>query len=349
MNQTLSFNTKSFSESKSIKNVNKKFNYGELGRAMLVIEIDRYMMKAEAANSRTRLATQFATGEASIVDKVKSVSKAIWDAIIKLFESLRDMIKNFLARNKDTEKKLISAVTALQKYQVKLDSNALFSLEKIKKAKEAGTVFKVIHVEMDNDKYGNDEYGMIPLGIENDSAIMRASSNMFVQKSDSVTKFLNALVPNGADENLSVGDYEKKLTKVVLDETSATKAAAAKGKKEGPKMDTLKTEEAVVVLSFTIDDLLALTEDVLDFNINRTIKGIMKAIDVAIKDLQSFKDVPDDKGNVTTVSDNNLTKARLSLHKVASGISVYLDASYVSYTNLTKSILLTMKNVDSLS
>ena len=124
---------------------------------------------------------------------------------------------------------------------------------------------------------------------------------------------------------------------------------AAKGKKEGPKMDTLKTEEAVEVLSFIIDDLLPLAENVLEVNINRIIKDIMKAIDVAIKDLQSFKDVPDDKGNVTTVSDNNLTKARLSLHKVASGISVYLDASYVSYTNLTKSILLTMKNVDSLS
>ena len=182
LNQTLGFNTKSFSESKPIMKPTKRFNYGEVGNAMLVFEIDRYMMKAEAANSRTRLATQFATGEASIVDKAKSVGKAIWDAIIKLFKSLQDMIKNFLSRNKDVEKKLINA-----------------------------------------------------------------------------------------------------------------------------------------------------------------------AIDKSIKELQSFKAVPDEKGNVTAVSDNNLTKARLSLHKVSTSVNAYIDSAYVTYTNITKSILLTIKNIDSLS
>ena len=204
LNQTLGFNTKSFSESKPMIKPTKRFNYGEVGNAMLVFEIDRYMMKAEAANSRTRLATQFATGEASIVDKAKSVSKAIWDVIIKLFQAFRDMIKNFLSRNKDVEKKLINAANVLRKYEVKLYSDTLFSPEKIKKAKESGTVFKVIA-----------DYGMVHHE-KRRSDIIGAASFMFTTESDSVTKFLNALVPNGADENLSARDYEKKLTKIVL-------------------------------------------------------------------------------------------------------------------------------------
>ena len=198
LNQTLGFNTKSFSESKPMMKPTKRFNYGEVGNAMLVFEIDRYMMKAEAANSRTRLATQFATGEASIADKVKSVGKAIWDTIIKLFKSLQDMIKNFLSRNKDVEKKLIAAANKLQKYEIKLNNHTLFSADKIIKAKESGTVFKVIA-----------DYGMVHHEKKR-SDIISAASFMFTTESDSVTKFLNALVPNGADENLSARDYEKK-------------------------------------------------------------------------------------------------------------------------------------------
>ncbi len=278
LNQTLGFNTKSFSESKPMMKPTKRFNYGEVGNAMLVFEIDRYMMKAEAANSRTRLATQFATGEASIVDKVKSVGKAIWDAIIKLFKSLQDMIKNFLSRNKDAEKKLINAANVLRKYEVKLYNGTLLSPETIKKAKESGTVFKVIA-----------DYGMVHHEKKR-SDIIGAASFMFTTESDSVTKFLNALVPNGADENLSAGDYEKKLTKIVEEEISDIKERTAKYKKEGPKMDTYKPEEVVEVLSYTIDGLLTLTDDILKKDVTGYLKEINAAIDKSIKELQSFKD-----------------------------------------------------------
>ena len=337
LNQTLGFNTKSFSESKPIMKPTKRFNYGEVGNAMLVFEIDRYMMKAEAANSRTRLATQFATGEASIVDKVKSVSKAIWDAIIKLFKSLQDMIKNFLSRNKDVEKKLINAANALRKYEVKLYNDTLFSPEKIKKAKESGTVFKVIA-----------DYGMVHHEKKR-SDIIGAASFMFTTESDSVTKFLNALVPNGADENLSARDYEKKLTKIVLAETSDLKERSAKYKKEGPKMRQLGVEDTIDAIYDIVPQVLDLVEDGLKKDLTGYLKEINAAIDKSIKDLQSFKAVPDEKGNVTAVSDNNLTKARLSLHKVSTSVNAHIDSAYVTDTNITKSILLTIKNIDSLS
>ena len=337
LNQTLGFNTKSFSESKPMMKPTKRFNYGEVGNAMLVFEIDRYMMKAEAANSRTRLATQFATGEASIVDKVKSVGKAIWDAIIKLFKSLQDMIKNFLSRNKDAEKKLINAANVLREYEVKLNNGTLLSPETIKKAKESGTVFKVIA-----------DYGMV-YHEKRRSDIIGAASFMFTTESDSVTKFLNALVPNGADENLSAGDYEKKLTKIVLAETSDLKERSAKYKKEGPRMRQLGVEDVTVD---AIHDIVPYVLDIVDAVLKKDVTGYLKeinaAIDKSIKELQSFKAVPDKKGNVTAVSDNNLTKARLSLHKVSTTVNAYIDSAYVSYMNLTKSILLTIKNIDSL-
>ena len=337
LNQTLGFNTKSFSESKPMMKPTKRFNYGEVGNAMLVFEIDRYMMKAEAANSRTRLATQFATGEASIVDKVKSVGKAIWDTIIKLFKSLQDMIKNFLSRNKDVEKKLIAAANKLQKYEIKLNNHTLFSADKIIKAKESGTLFKVIA-----------DYGMVRHEKKR-SDIISAASFMFTTESDSVTKFLNALVPNGADENLSARDYEKKLTKIVLAETRDLKERSAKYKKEGPKMRQLDVEETIDALYDIVPQVLDLVEDILEKDISGYLKEINAAIDKSIKELQSFKAVPDDKGNVTTVSDNNLTKARLSLHKVSSSVNAHIDSTYVTDTNITKSILLTIKNIESLS
>ena len=337
LNQTLGFNTKSFSESKPMMKPTKRFNYGEVGNAMLVFEIDRYMMKAEAANSRTRLATQFATGEASIVDKAKSVGKAIWDAIIKLFKSLQDMIKNFLSRNKDVEKKLINAANALRKYEVKLYNDTLFSPEKIKKAKESGTVFKVIA-----------DYGMVHHEKKR-SDIIGAASFMFTTESDSVTKFLNALVPNGADENLSARDYEKKLTKIVLAETSDLKKRSAKYKKEGPKMRQLGVEDTIDAIHDIVPHVLDLASDIYKSDLTGYLKEINAAIDKSIKELQSFKAVPDEKGNVTAVSDNNLTKARLSLHKVSTSVNAYIDSAYVTYTNITKSILLTIKNIDSLS
>ena len=335
LNQTLGFNTKSFSESRPMIKPTKRFNYGEVGNAMLVFEIDRYMMKAEAANSRTRLATQFATGEASIVDKVKSVGKAIWDAIIKLFKSLQDMIKNFLSRNKDTEKKLINAVNVLRNYEVKLDNGTLFSPVKIKKAKESGTVFEVVG-----------EYGIV-IYEEADSDIIAAASFMFTTESDSVTKFLNALVPNGADENLSAGDYEKKLTKIVEEEISDLKERLAKYKKEGPKMRQLGVEDTIDAIHFIVPQLLELAEDTMKPTID--LNKINAAIDKSIKELQSFKAVTDELGNVTAVSDNNLTKARLSLHKVSTTVNTLIDSTYVTDTNITKSILLTIKTIDSLS
>ena len=126
MNQTLGFNTKSFSESKTTISLNKKFNYGEVGNAMLVFEIDRYMMKAEAANSRTRLATQFATGEASIVDSVKKGVKNVWAIIVKLFKALQDMVKNFIVRHSDAQEKLERAKGTLAVYMIKIYNN-LFS------------------------------------------------------------------------------------------------------------------------------------------------------------------------------------------------------------------------------
>ena len=347
LNQTLGFNTKSFSESKPIMKPTKRFNYGEVGNAMLVFEIDRYMMKAEAANSRTRLATQFATGEASIVDSVKKGVKNVWAIIIKLFKALQDMVKNFIVRHSDAQEKLLNARGILGNYATKIFiKESLFSKEIVEKAKKEGTKFKIIKTDMNSDVnegllspyFGVVEFPPInPKLVEAYDAVVDATAA-------GVNKFLNTLVYNGADEACSTSTFEEALTKDISRFQDKIKSSISKYKKEGPTLETVQVDAAMEKLEFTVKDLyrtiaLATNTKRLDF-----IKGLDKSLTQTIKNFQKLKD-----STIEGVSEANTTKTRIALGKISSYLTTHMDAMNVTAINLTKAVLITAKNINALN
>ena len=347
LNQTLGFNTKSFSESKPIMKPTKRFNYGEVGNAMLVFEIDRYMMKAEAANSRTRLATQFATGEASIVDSVKKGVKNVWAIIIKLFKALQDMVKNFIVRHSNAQEKLERAKGTLAAYGITIQNkHSLFSKEIVEKAKKEGTKFKIIKTDMNYDIYKENlspYYGIVEFP-EINPKLVEAYDAVVDATAPGVNKFLNTLVYNGADEACSTSTFEEALTKDISRVQDKIKSSISKYKKEGPTLETVQVDAAMEKLTFTVEDLyrtidLATNTKRLDF-----IKGLDKSLTQTIKNFQKLKD-----STIEGVSEANTTKTRIALGKISSYLTTHMDAMNVSAINLTKAVLITAKNINALN
>ena len=346
LNQTLGFNTKSFSESKPIMKPTKRFNYGEVGNAMLVFEIDRYMMKAEAANSRTRLATQFATGEASIVDSVKKGVKNVWAIIVKLFKALQDMVKNFIVRHSNAQEKLEKAKGTLAAYGITIQNKqSLFSKEIVEKAKKEGTKFKIIKTDMNSDiNEGMSPYFGIVEFPEINPKLVEAYDAVVDATATGVNKFLNTLVYNGADEACSTSTFEEALTKDISRVQDKIKSSISKYKKEGPTLETVQVDAAMEKLTFTVEDLyktldLATNRKRLDF-----IKGLDKSLTQTIKNFQKLKD-----STIEGVSEANTTKTRIALGKISSYLTTHMDAMNVSAINLTKAVLITVKNINALN
>ncbi len=346
LNQTLGFNTKSFSESKPMMKPTKRFNYGEVGNAMLVFEIDRYMMKAEAANSRTRLATQFATGEASIVDSVKKGVKNVWAIIVKLFKALQDMVKNFIVRHSDAQEKMRNARGILGTYLMTLlNKENLFSKEIVEKAKKEGTKFKIIKTDMNSDiNEGISPYFGIVEFPEINTKLVEAYDAVVDATASGVNKFLNTLVYNGSDEACSTSTFEEALTKDISRVQDKIKSSISKYKKEGPTLETVQVDAATEKLTFTVKDLyktidLASDSKRLDF-----IKGLDKSLTQTIKNFQKLKD-----STIEGVSEANTTKTRIALGKISSYLTTHIDAMNVSAINLTKAVLITAKNINALN
>ena len=162
MNQTLGFNAKSFSESKTTISLNKKFNYGEVGNALLTFKSDKYAMIAEAATLKADLTMMRARGENSITDKIKNAGKAIVDAVIKLFQAFKDIVKNFLAKHNDSHKKMHMLAKELLAMDDKHRHDELLSLAKIGAAnKKEGAKITIIGHTGDTDKLNYADYGMV--------------------------------------------------------------------------------------------------------------------------------------------------------------------------------------------
>ena len=346
LNQTLGFNTKSFSESKPIMKPTKRFNYGEVGNAMLVFEIDRYMMKAEAANSRTRLATQFATGEASIVDSVKKGVKNVWAIIVKLFKALQDMVKNFIVRHSDARKKLQSAKGTLAAYMMTIaKKDSLFSREIVEKAKKEGTKFKIINTDMNADiNEGMSPYFGIVEFPEINPNLVEAYDAVVDATATGVNKFLNTLVYTGADEACSISTFEEALTKDVSRLQNKIKSSISKYKKEGPTLETVQVDAAMEKLTFTVKDLYRTIGLVTDSKRIESIKGLDRSLTQTIKNFQKLKD-----NTIEGVSEANITKTRIALGKISSYLMTHMDAMNVSEINLTKAVLITVKNINALN
>ena len=100
LEQTLGYNTKSFSESSKMKTTRKlsdgkPYSYGETVKALVTIKSDKYAMIAEAATLKADLVTMKAFKEDSskIIQKAKGAAKGVWEIIKKLIGALIDLIK----------------------------------------------------------------------------------------------------------------------------------------------------------------------------------------------------------------------------------------------------------------
>ena len=88
LEQTLGYNTKSFSESSRMRSKGrlsdgKPYSYGETVRALVTIKSDKYAMIAEAATLKADLVTMKAFKEDSskIIEKAKGAAKGVWETI----------------------------------------------------------------------------------------------------------------------------------------------------------------------------------------------------------------------------------------------------------------------------
>lgn len=343
MNQTLGFNTKSFSESKSIKNVNKKFNYGELGRAMLVFEIDKYAMIAEAATLKADLATMVARGESKIIDKVKGAGKVIVDAVIKLFQALRDMIKNFLARNKDSQKTIKVLIKELETMEEKNRKNELLSEEKCKKAEKKGVLLTMI----DNDDSAQDDgYSFSNFGVVKFPKKIKGWSLFFnVNNIENygIDDFLNDLIPNGSDESLSAIEYGIKLKDSLEPDMKEMKDITAKIRRNGPKMITLNFRDGINPLVNLIEYSVKIARITMDSGHDS--KEFETKLTETIENLKNYRDKVTIESGISSASDVSMTKARFSLHAISNYFTVYMDAENLSKINITKCMLMTIKTI----
>ena len=96
LEQTLGFNTKSFSESSGMRSKGrlsdgKPYSYGETVRALVTINSDKYAMIAEAATLKADLVTMKAFKEDSskIIEKAKGAAKERQDGTRKIFRQIR--------------------------------------------------------------------------------------------------------------------------------------------------------------------------------------------------------------------------------------------------------------------
>ena len=328
MNQTLGFNTKSFSESKTIS-VNKKFNYGELGNAMLTFKADKYAMIAEAATLKADLVTMKARGESKVIDKVKSAGKAIIDAVIKLFQAFRDMIKNFLARHNDTQKRMHIFAKQLLAMDDKHRKNELLSSDKCKAAEKKGVKITVI-----KDVGGIDLPDNFKLGIVADA--------MYSIKTDGMESFLDELIPNGSDESIGATEYEKKLKDYLEPEMKELRENIRKIKKDGFSLEKLPFREGLDSLIWLMRDLLNIAETRLKEDLGHKIRATDGHLREILKMLNSYRSTNNEDGSTTSVSDKNMAKTRLALHTISNYYTTYMDATNVTNTNITKCMLITI-------
>ena len=340
LEQTLGYNTKSFSESsrmgsKGRLSDGKPYSYGETVRALVTINSDKYVMIAEAATLKADLVTMKAFKEDSskIIDKAKGAAKGVWETIKKLIGALIDLIKNFLRKFGTREKQLDAVIKGAEAVLAR-------KLDTAKSDKLKDKKFKLPLY----DKYIVPRGGAAELRANSYGAGSRALDNFIIASSkftaatkDGLTEFLNALIPGAASADLDLKAFENKLGLTLTDIKAASKVAVKSAK------DELKDKGKVVELAGTAAYEKA--KAVLEASIE-TMKRFREAkpIDQMIKLQKALSDMlaTIKKGITLDPSDAHLSqKVRVAIPKVTDAITKAVSSIEAEYGRVFKVVGIT--------
>ena len=328
LEQTLGYNTKSFSESSKMKTTRKlsdgkPYSYGETVKALVTIKSDKYAMIAEAATLKADLVTMKAFKEDSskIIQKAKGAAKGVWETIKKLIGALIDLIKNFLRKFGTREKQLDAVIKGAEAVLArKLDSA---KSDKLKDKK-----FKLpVDYELGSAKARAAEI-KTQLGTTGSRALsnfITASSKFTAATKDGLTEFLNTLIPGAASADLDLKAFEDKIGDTLKD-IKATSKVTIKDTKADVKEKTVELvgtaafKKAKAVLEQTLESMKRLRE--------------AKPIDQMIKLQKALSDMlaTIKKGITLDPSDAHLSqKVRVAIPKVTNALTksvAIIEAEY---------------------
>ena len=319
LEQTLGFNTKSFSESSGMKgrfSDGKPYSYGETVRALVTIKSDKYAMIAEAATLKADLVTMKAFKEDSskIIEKAKGAAKGVWETIKKLIGALLDLIKNFLRKFGSREKQLDAIIKGAETILArKLDTA---KSDKLKDKKFKIPLYDGVNEFIDK----NDTTGTKAL-----NNFVNASSKFTAATKEGLTEFLNALIPGAASAELDLKAFEDKLGLALTDIKAASKATVKSTKDELKNKvvelaGTAAYEKAKSVLDVTIEAMRRFREAK---PIDQMIK-LQKALSGMLATIK--------KGITLDPSDAHLSqKVRVAIPKVTNAITKAVSSIEAEY------------------
>ena len=333
LEQTLGFNTKSFSESSGMRSKGrlsdgKPYSYGETVRALVTIKSDKYAMIAEAATLKADLVTMKAFKEDSskIIDKAKGAAKGVWETIKKLIGALLDLIKNFLRKFGSREKQLDAIIKGAEAVLAR-------KLDTAKSDKLKDKKFKIPLYRGTVDAKG----GAAELNANSEGTGSRALNNFIAASSkftaatkDGLTEFLNSLIPGAGSADLDLKAFEDKLG-LTLTDIKATSKATVKSTKDELKdkvvelAGTAAYNKAKTVLEATLEDMKRFRE--------------AKPIDQMKKLQKALRGMLDTikKGITLDPSDAHLSqKVRVAIPKVTTAITKAVSSIEAEYGRVFK-------------
>ena len=340
LEQTLGFNTKSFSESSGMRSKGrlsdgKPYSYGETVRALVTINSDKYAMIAEAATLKADLVTMKAFKEDSskIIEKAKGAAKGVWETIKKLIGALLDLIKNFLRKFGSREKQLDAIIKGAEAVLAR-------KLDTAKSDKLKDKKFKLPLY----DKHIAPRGGAADLRANSYNAGSKALDRFIVASSkftaatkDGLTEFLDALIPGAASADLDLKAFEDKLGLTLTDIKAASKVTVKSAK------DFTKDKDKVVERSGTAayEKAKAVLESSLEtMKRFREAKPIdqMKKLQKALSNmLTTIK-----KGITLDPSDAHLSqKVRVAIPKVTKAITKAVSSLEAEYARVFKVVGIT--------
>lgn len=338
LEQTLGFNTKSFSESSGMRSKRrlsdgKPYSYGETVRALVTINSDKYAMIAEAATLKADLVTMKAFKEDSskIIEKAKGAAKGVWETIKKLIGALVDLIKNFLRKFGSREKQLDAIIKGAEAVLAR-------KLDTAKSDKLKDKKYKIpLHDGTVEPKGGAAEI-KANLGGAGSRALnnfIEASSKFTAATKDGLTEFLDALIPGAASADLDLKAFEDKLGLTLTDIKAASKATVKSTKDELKDKvvelaGTAAYNKAKAVLEATLESMKRFRE--------------AKPIDQMIKLKKALSDMlaTIKKGITLDPSDAHLSqKVRVAIPKVTKAITKGVSSIEAEYGRAFKVVGIT--------
>ena len=341
LEQTLGYNTKSFSESSNMRTTRKisdgkPYSYGETVKALVTIKSDKYAMIAEAATLKADLVTMKAFKEDSskIIQKAKGAAKGVWETIKKLIGALIDLIKNFLRKFGTREKQLDAVIKGAEAVLArKLDSA---KSDKLKDKK-----FKIPTLNGPAKIKAGDFAQTLTKGSLALVNFTKAAEKFTSPTVEGITEFVNTLVPGASSADMDVKAFEDKLGATLKDIKAASKDAV-KDNKADVKEETVELvgaaayEKAKAVLEYNLELMKRLRE--------------AKPIDMMIKLQKSLNDILKTikKGIPLESSDAHLSqKVRVAIPKVTNALTKSVAITEAKYARAFKVIGITTGVVSS--